>query len=276
MTKIIKKGSTALSLAPSPEQLEMLRNEFPTEQGFNRKFYPRLGMVSQNVTEEVKGKDGKTKINLITEAGTFFIEEQDPEEKDEKGNPAWNHTEIGDEIEATIVFQRKQLKYYNKDTKEYTSSPIFDDENDIVPLFLNKKEVARGTPKELIAREEYAFVEDGKQKSKLEYNRVLYVKYDGKIFQMNLRGSSMYSFMTYARKNTPPAVLTHFTSEKKESGDIKWNQMVFTSKGDLNGEEVNEVLGHIAEIKQSIIEEKSFFANKSADETAADEAFKKF
>lgn len=266
-TKIVpSKKTTALTAAPSEEQLAMLKSEFPTEQGFTRKFYPRLGMISQDVTEEKKDpKTGKKKIELVTEAGTFFTEKQDPDEKDEKGNPVWNRLEIGNEIEATIVFQRKQLKYYNQGTQEFTSSPIFDDENDIVPLFLNKQEIARGTPKELMAREEYLEVKDGKTKSKLEYNRVLYVLMDGEIFQMNLRGSSMYSFMTYARKNTPPASLTKMNSEAKENGAIKWNQMTFETVRDLTGSEVDEVLGRIADLKQDIVEEKSFFANKAVD-----------
>lgn len=274
-TKVIAKKTTAVTAAPSEEQLAMLKDQFPAEQGFTRSFYPRLGMVSQDITEEKKDpKTGKKKIELITEAGMFFTEKQDPEEKDEKGNPVWNREELGNEIEATIVFQRKQLKYFNSDTKEFTSSPIFDDENDIVPLFLNKKEIARGTPKELMAREEYVFVKDGKTKSKLEYNRVLYVLFQGEIFQLNLRGSSMYSFMTYARKTTPPAVLTKFTSEAMENGSLNWNKMNFENVRDLTAAEVDEVLSQMASIKEKVLEEKTFFANK-AEGSEDDEATKK-
>lgn len=273
MNKVVTttKKNTAVAKPLTDEQRALLGDQFPAEAGFNRKWYPRLGMVSQHQTEEVR--DPKTKkitLNMITEAGTFFTDKPDPEEKDEKGNPVQVHEELGMEIEATIIYKRYQLKYYNKDTEEFTSSPIFDSEEEIVPLFLNKKEIARGTPKELMAREEYIEIKDGKEKSKLEYNRVLYVLFQGELFQMNFRGSSMYSYMTYARKNTPPTVLTKFSSEAKESGDIKWNQMSFETVRELNSDEADLVLEKLAEIKQDIVDEKASFSKKSSEESEAE------
>lgn len=270
-------NSKAITKAPSEEQLALLQGEFPIEQGFTRKFLPRLGLVSQDKTEEKKDpKTGKKKIELITEAGTFFTDKQDPEEKDDNGNPAWNHLEIGNEIEGIVVFRRKQLKYFNKETKEFTSSPIYDNDEDVVPLFLNKKEIHRGTPKDLQALEEYVYEEEGKQKTRLEQNYVLYVLYEGELHEMSLRGSSMYAFKTYARKNIANTVVTKFNSEPKENGNVKWNQMTFEVARALNAGEVDEVLEKIAEIKQGIAEEKAFFANKATDDAASTAALDKF
>lgn len=255
------KKTTAVTTVASEEALAALRQDFPTEQGFQRTLLPRLGMVSQDQTEEVKNpKTGKKEIKIITEAGTFFIEKQ-TEEEDNDGKKIWEKTELGSEIEATIIFQRKQLRYYDETTETYTSSSVYDTEDEIIPLFCNKAEIARGTPAELKAREEYQFTKNGKTKSSLEDNRILYVLYEGEIYQMNLRGSSMYAWMTYSRKVLVPAVLTAMNSEAKEKGDINWNQMTFNKVRDLNQSEVDTVLENVAEIKGAIAAEKAFYAS---------------
>ncbi len=141
------------------------------------------------------------------------------------------------------------MSYYDGDTQLYTSSPIYDTDDEIIPLFSNKKEVDRGTPAELKGREDYAFEKDGKKKSKLEDNKILYVLYNDDIYQLNLRGTSMYAFMTYAKKTLPPSVVTSFGSEPKEKGSIEWNQMTFNNVRDLDTTEVDMVLSKIQEIK---------------------------
>src|SRR3990167_9990097 len=155
----------------SEQTLTELKAQFPTDTGFVRAILPRIGMRSQDVTE---GKGKETKV--VAEAGTFFIDEQTDEEKD--GKKIWAKEELGNSIEGTIIYQRKQLRYYDESTEEYTSSPIYDEDTEIVPLFCNKKEVDRGTPAELKAREKYQVVKDGKTKSKLEDNKILYMLYD--------------------------------------------------------------------------------------------------
>lgn len=260
-----KKKTTALVSAPSTAILEALRNEFPVEQGYTQNQLPRIGMFSQDVTEG-KGKAMK----VVTEAGTFFID-RESEEPGKDGKKEWNKEEIGDSIEAIVVFQRRQLRHYNESTEEYTSSPVFDFAEDEVPLFLNKKEVARGTAAELKALPQFQFTKDGKTRSSLEDNKILYVLYEGELFQMNLRGSSMFSYKTYAKSVLPPAVLTKFTSEYCEKGDISWNKMLFEAVRDLNAKEVEEVMSHMAEIKESIKSQKEFFATQNS---ASDKAKK--
>ncbi len=254
-----KTNTKELALAPSEDALALLKQNFPQTGGFTRVLLPRITFKSQDVFEG-KGKDKK----VVIEAGTFFLE-RETEEVDEHGKKVWEKTEVGDSIEGNIIYVRKQLRMYDEQTEEYTSSPIFDTSEDVVPLFCNKKEVARGTSKELKAK--YMFEgKDGKKRSALEDNSILYVIMDGEMFQLNLRGSSMYSFLSYARTTLPPAVLTKFTSEANENGGIEWNKMIFTAVRAINGEEAKMILEKQAEIKDAVAQEKAFFAD--ADATA--------
>lgn len=260
------------------EMLAQLRQDYPTEAAFNRVLLPRLGLVSQDITEG-KGKSKK----VTTEAGTFFIERQGEEEDPETKQKKWVREEIGTEAEGIILFQRKQLKYYDEAKEEYTSSPVYDTDDEEIPLFLNKSEVERGTPAELKKLYPGVSKSSGKAISLLEDNRILYVMMDiddkAEIFQMNLRGSSMYSFMTYARKTLPPSVVTKFGSEEKEKGSIEWNMMTFEPLRSLTKEEAKTVIEKITEIKNGIAAEKAYFqATAPTDEQkqAKKEAEKKF
>ena len=250
--------SKAVAVTPSDASLAALRNSFPQDPGFTRVMLPRITFKSQDVTEG-KGKAMK----VVTEAGTF-IEERETDDVDEvTQKKVWDKKELGSEIEGIILFQRKQLRYFDETTEEFTSSPVYDTEDEVVRLFCNKAEVAKGTPAELKAKYEYT-TKEGKTKSKLEDNRILYILKDDELFQLNLRGSSMYAFLTYARKVLVPAVVTTMNSEAKEKGTIAWNQMTFTAKRQLTQDEIDDVLIKISEIQQSIAEEKNFFS-KQAD-----------
>ncbi len=252
------KKTTAIQTVASDEQLAILRQEFPQEEGFKRTLLPRLGMFSQDVTEG-KGKAMK----VVSEAGTFFIEKE-TEELNEEGKKIWEKEELGTDINVNIIFQRKQLKYYDEKTETYTSSSVYDNDDEIIPLFCNKAEIDRGTPAELKAREVYQYEKDGKIKSKLEDNRILYVLYDGELYQLNLRGSSMYSWMTFLRQKTSPsAYLIKLSSESKSKGTIDWNQMTFEVVRDINGEEAGVIIEKVREIKDAINSEKEFFANQN-------------
>lgn len=269
------KKETAVAVKLSDEALQALKQDFPMEDTYQTVLLPRISMASQDVTEG-KGKSMK----VVTEAGTFFTEIQDEEETDENGKKVWNKDEIGTELEAVILFQRKQLRYYNESDETYTSSPVYDSDDEIIPLFCNKAEVARDTPVNLKAREEFQAVREGKQYSRLEDNRILYVLYDKKIFQINLRGSSMYSYMTYVRElnkkgTLPPAVVTKFSSEPMEKGSIEWNKMTFVDIRPVTEAEYQTINLHIQEIKAGIAEQKRFFATKAAQKSEADEEFNK-
>lgn len=253
----------------SKELLAQLQESYPVEQGYNKISLPRISMLSQDKTE---GK-GKT-MKVVAEAGTFYIEEP-TDEKDENDKTIWNKEEIGTSFKGIILYSRKQLKMYDEATEKFTSSSIYDSEDELVKLWSDKKEVAKGTPTEL--KNMYLYEENGKKKSSLEENRILYVLKDGKIYQLNLRGSSMYSFLTYARKVLPPGVVTEFNSEAREKGQTNWNMMTFTKVRDINEEEGQDVLAKVNDIRFAIQAEKSQY-NKVEDELeviakSADKAF---
>lgn len=273
MDKKVKKESksTALALAPSEEALALLKQNFPQPEGFTRVLLPRIKFVSQDKFEG-KGKDKK--VSIV--AGTFF-EERETDELDENEKKIWASEELGDSMDGVIIYVRKQLRMYDEKTEEYTSSPIFDTKDDVVPLFCNKKEVGRGTPADL--KKKYMYLPKGadKERSALEENDILYVlrgiedkENEPELFQFNLRGSSMWSFRAYTRKTLPPAVITNFSSTAEENGDIEWNKVSFTPERMLTNDEVTIVMQRVAEIKQAIADEKAFFADAGA--TAEDVA----
>ncbi len=257
--------SKEIMSTPSDAALEQLRQSFPVEQGFNRILLPRLTLVSQDIGEG-KGKSYK----VTTEAGTFLRESQGDEEDEETGKKVWIKDELGTEIEGVILYRRFQLKYYDGST--YTSSPIYDDASETVPLFKDKAEVDRGTVKELRSRPIYQGKSAaGKDISKLEETRILYVLFNDGIHQMNLRGTSMYAFLKYHKEVLCPAVLTRFSSEPKENGSISWSQMTFTKVRNLDAKEVKTVQDHINEIKKGISDEKAFYAESAKSDKTGDE-----
>lgn len=254
------KKETGVATVASEEQLAALKSQFPSEQGFNRTLLPRLAMYSQDKTEG-KGKAMK----VVSEAGTFYIEHE-TDEINSEGKKVWAKDEIGTEVDVTIIYQRKQLRYFDESDDSYTSSSVYDTDDEVIPLWKNKAEIDRGTADELKSRKEYQFEKDGKIKSKLEDNRILYVIYKDELYQMNLRGSSMYSWMSYQRKVAPPTVITHLSSEAKEKGAIAWNQMTFEAVRQLDSEEINNVIAKVGEIKEGIDAEKAFFATQGNGE----------
>ena len=236
--------------------------QFPQESGFSRLMLPRLTFKAQDVFE---GK-GKNKT-VVIEAGTFFTE-RPTEEKDENGKPVWDKQELGLDIEGFIVYKRKQLRYYEESTETFYSTPIFDDVNSILPLFAGGKKVATGTPAELKKTFEFTN-EEGKLRSKLEDNVVLYIVYKDDLYQLSLRGSSMYSFMDFARKVaiSPSAHLIHFSSEAQSKGSIEWNQMTFKPVRTITTDEMNMMQEHITAIKDAIDAEREFYAQAAEDAT---------
>lgn len=256
-----------ITIAPTENELAELKAMFPVVDGFTRISLPRISFVSQDKTEEVKNKKtGKKEIKIITEAGTFLTEKEGEEVDEETDKKIWEKEEIGTSFDGIIVYQRKQLKMYDANTETFTSSPIYDNDEDVIPLFSNKAEIDRGTPKDL--KKKYEFIDDnGKTKSKLEDNRILYILYKDELYQLNLRGSSMYAYMTFAKKYQPNTILTTFDSEAKEKGSIAWNQITYEKSRDLTGEEVARVIEVTRDLKYGIDSEKAFYASQSSTPT---------
>lgn len=278
------KKETGLIAPASVESLALLRADYAQEDSLTQNLLPRFAMASQDVMEG----EGKKK-HVVVEAGTFYTEAQDTEEtevENENGKTEmkklWTKTEIEAKPRGIIIFKRKQLRFYDEDTEEYTSSPIYDNDDEVIPLFCNKAEVARGTAAELKEKYQYT-AEDGKKKSKLEDNRILYVLYTPKsgeptVYQLNLRGSSMYSFKDYEKKlskegKNPKMVVTEFSSEHRQKGKIEWNMMTFETVSIISEAQVKDVLARVEEFKSAIMQTKAFFASKNAEQAKIDKAF---
>lgn len=251
--------SKELSTEVSKDLLAEAAGNMPVDTSYQRVILPRIGMYTQDQTEG-KGKS----MTVTAEAGTYYIDQESDELNDE-GKKVWTKTELGPEIEATVIYHRKKLSYYDNATNEFTASPIFDEDTDVVPLFKARKEIARGTPKDLKKNYMYVDPKDGKTKSKLQDMVVLYVLYKGKIYQSEIKGTSMWAFKSYSRTCVPPVVLTRFNSEYKENGSINWNQMKFITVRKLTEDEVREVVGLQNMIKSSIKAEKDYFASLDTD-----------
>lgn len=256
------KKNTEVATVASQNVMNQLSASYPVEQAGLSIILPRLGMVSQDVTE----KNGKT-IKVVTEAGTFYIEKQG-EDTDEEGKQKWEREEIGTELEGIIFFKRHQLKLYDEATESFISSPIYDNADEVIPLFQDKKQIAKGTPAELKAIYQYTDQDTGKIKSKLEDNRILYVLVNEVMHQLNLRGSSMYSFLNYEKTVPVPTVVTHFSSTSEKKGKIEWNKMKFDIVRKISDEEGKTLLHEQNRLKKAIEISKASFstpAKKSKD-----------
>ena len=113
------KKETAVTTKADTEQLEILKQSYPVEQGFNRIQLPRIGMMEQDKTEEGKGKAMK----VVAEAGDLLYRSTDGRRNGRKGKKIWDKKEIGTSFEGTIVYKRKQLRFYDSANETYTSSP---------------------------------------------------------------------------------------------------------------------------------------------------------
>lgn len=262
-------ANNKLAKTLTEEQLAFLRSDYQFESGSSAALFPRLNMYSKDQTEG-KGKAMK----VVSEAGTFYIDVQGTEVDEETKKKEWERSEIGSEVELIVLFKRKQLVMFDESTEKYTSSPIYDEDDQIIPLFSDKKQVGRGTPAELKA--EYEFEDDdGKTKSKLKDERILYVLMNGEVYQLNLRGSSMYAFKSYERDLNksglvPRSVLTKITSEEQTKGSNTWNQMVFTNERPIQGDEIEVVMEKVGEMRDSVAQQLAAYGGKSeADKTYA-------
>lgn len=250
-------------LATIPQELiDAVKNNTPTQDSFQRIMLPRIGMYSQDKTEG-KGKS----MTVVAEAGMFYIEKETDELNDE-GKKIWAKEEIGTSIEATILYNRKKLSMYDMDTEKYTSSPVYDEDTDMIPLFCDKKEINKGLPKDLKALYKFT-AEDGKVKSKLQDNKILYVLYKDELYELSIKSTSMFSYMAYTRSVTPSLVLTTISSEPQQKGSTEWNMMTFKTIRPLDVEELTHVLDLQNGIKAGIKAEKDYFASMNIDAPTA-------
>ncbi len=267
-------------------QLAILNDSYPVEISHNKQSFPRLGMISKDVLEET-GKGKTKKIKLIQAAGSFYTEKESDEVKtdeDGKVKKVWNKEFFdGETIEAVILYKRRQLRFYDASLEKFISSPIYDDKDQVISLFLDKRVIARGTPAEL--QKLYpSKTAKGKDSSKLKETYILYLLIDGVTYQWNLTESSKYAFLDYTRAvPNPSTVITEIGSIEETFGTNTYRKATFTSKGLIDSKVFDTVVAQQATIKEYVESDRKFFleAPKTTEddtispEEVADKAFGK-
>lgn len=226
----------------------------PKENTFVRRTFPRISFVSQDVTEG-KGKS----MTVVTEAGTFFTEKP-TDEVDENNKKVWEKTEIGKEFEGVIFFTRKKLSYYKDPDTGFITSSYYDQDTDVVPLWNKGKEVARGNKIQLQAP--YTFTKpDGKVGNNLAENKILYVWYEGEVYELTVKGTSMYMYSAYYKDcgGEPNKNLTKISSVEDSNGATSWNKTTYSKVRQLTQEEWDITRGLAQEMIDGIAAEKAYF-----------------
>lgn len=232
----------------------------PKENTFVRRTFPRISFTSQDVTE---GK-GKT-MKVVEEAGTFFVEKP-TDETDDKNKKIWSRDEIGKSLEGVIFFTRKKLSYYDSSENAFISSSYYDQDTDIVPLWSKGKKIAEGTKAQLQAPYSET-VKDPKDPTKtktvqkLAENKILYVYYQGEVFELTIKGTSMYMYSAYYKDNNgePDKNLTLISSVEDSNGATVWNKTTFKRVRQLTQDEWNTTRALAAEMLKGIADEKAYF-----------------
>jgi hypothetical protein len=251
------------------EQLAVLNDGFPiSEDESSRLSFPRLEMLSKDLTEET-GTGKNKKIKVIEAAGTFFTE-KDEGETDKDGKKKWTRTYITEaEIEVIIFFFRKQLRKFDSSLNKFISTPIFDSKDQVLPLYLDKQVIKRGTMEELQALYP-ALTQKGKPTSDLKEETILYVIYEGEKYQMRLSVSGGYNFKTYKRSVNPSSVVTILGSEEGEFGSNTYSKVTFRKDRAINGDEFPLVIEGQNEIKEQVESDEAYYL-QNADSRKADE-----
>lgn len=265
---VIVPTSTAVVTEASTEALAALAAMFPQADVINRVQFPKLVFKSQTVLDE----DEET---VLVKAGTFFVE-CPSEEVDEEGKKTWDKVELGKELEGHIILHRKRLQYWDSKANEFTSSPIYDNNTDVIPLFKSGEFVTEGTPAELKKlypeMKEFENKKTGekelKEVSKLRDATVLYILVGGELLELTIAGTSRYSWLDYLKSTAVPTVITTINSTPQKQGSTKWNQMTFKAGRTPTADEANLALATLAELQEGIQAEKDFYARKRAESAA--------
>lgn len=252
------------------EQLAILNEGFPVaSENSNSLILPRLGMLSKDITEE-SGSGKLKKIKVVEAAGTFFIERDLGDVDEETGKKKWTREYIeGGEIEAVITYHRRQLRMYDSSLEKFYSTPIFDSADQIVPLYLDKQVVKKGTQADLQAMFP-AVTLKGKPSSKLKEETILFVLYKDELFQCNISQSSKWEFKSYARKSNPASCVTLISSKEDTFGDNTFSKMTFTEKRKINGEEYDLIVDSQNVLKEKVESDKKFYLPEATSQADKD------
>lgn len=283
MSKKNEAGNAVIATA-SAEALQALDALVPQGDTYNRVQFPKLVFKSQNKFGDKLDKDGNPVLDADGEveqvqavkAGSFYIEKPTGE-TDENGKELWSSELIGKEVKAHIVYHRKRLQMWDADEEVFYSTPIYDDNSELVPLFKQGEFVTEGKPAELQALypklQEYTDKKTGEKKtrmgSKLQEASVVYLLVNDELLELTLTGTSMWAFSAYIRKHFFARGITTLNSTKEENGSIKWNKMSFKLEEGLTNDQALLAVQTISELKQGIADEKAFYAKKRAENVTA-------
>lgn len=268
----MSKKETALAL--TDEQKALLDESYPVSDESSRLLLPRFGMLSKDITEE-KGTGKNKKIDVIQAAGTFYTE-RDLGETSAEGKKVWTKEFIEDElVDVVIVYHRYQLRKYDSSLEKFISSPIYDNPEQIIPLYLDKQVIKRGTEKDL--QDLYpALTQKGKPTSDLKKEVILYVLYNGELHQLNLSQSSKWEFMSYKRKVNPSTVITTISSTEETFGKNTYRKMMFSVKRSITSEEFDGVAENQGKVRETVENDSRFLLASGENAKAEIDAEKVF
>ncbi len=255
------------------EQINELNLAYPISEDSNRLQLPRFGCISKDIVEET-GSGKNKKITIIQPSGTFFTE-KDEGEVNEDGKKVWTKTYLEGEMQdVQIVYHRRQLRKFDSSLEKFISSPIFDNGEQIIPLYLDKQIIQRGTQAQL--QKLYpALTQKGKPTSDLREETILYVIYNGELHQMNLSQSSKWEFKLYAKSINPSTVVTTLGSVEETFGKNTYRKVTFKSAGLINRDQFEVVKENQTILKATVESDQKFFLaagtpDKDFDKEAAE------
>ena len=254
------------------EQLAILNESYPINDDESRLLLPRFGMLSKDIVEE-SGTGKNKKITVLQAAGTFYTERDLGEVNEETGKKVWTKEFLeGEEQDVIIAFHRKQLRKYDSSLEKFISTPIFDNADQILPLYLDKQIIKRGNQATLQACYP-ALTQKGKPTSDLKEEVILYVVYKNELYQCNISQSSKWEFKTYKKNINPSTVVTTLGSVEETFGKNTYRKMTFTNKRMINAEEFDIVNGSQTTLKEEVAVDQTRFIE--APKAQGEEAFEK-
>lgn len=256
------------SLALSEDQLALLNSSFPVGEESNRLSLPKFGMLSKDITEET-GTGKNKKIKVIEAAGTFYTE-KDQGETNEEGKKVWTKTFLeGETVDVQIVYFRHQLRFYDKSLEKFISTHIYDTADQVLPLYLDKQIIKRGTEKELQALYP-KLTQKGKPSSSLDKKTILYVLYEGEMYQFELSVSSGWEFSGYKRKVNPSTVVTTLSSTEEQAGSNVYRKINFNIKRPITSDEFGGVKEAVDQVKAQVENDSRFLLASGEDKAEED------
>ncbi len=254
------------------EQLAVLAENYPVSDDESRISLPKLRMLAKDITEEV-GTGKNKKINVIQAAGEFYTE-KDQGDVNEEGKKIWTkHFIDGDSIDVIITFHRYQLRRFDSSLNKFISSPVYDNANQVIPLYLDKQVIKRGTQEQLQAMYP-KLTQKGKKSSDLQKTTILYVLYKGETYQFNLSTSSGWEFSTYKKALNPASVVTTLGSKEETFGTNTYRKVTFKNSRMIDSDEFETVKAVQGDLKQAVQTDGQLFLGSG--EEKAEEEFKKF